>query len=66
MAPLVRISGLKVAFDGTPVLHGIDLDIGKGEAVGLVGDQEVRLTGQRHRDHDPLHLAAGEFVRIGR
>lgn len=38
MAPLVRISGLKVAFDGTPVLHGIDLDIGKGEAVGLVGE----------------------------
>ncbi|MGJ4905664.1 ABC transporter ATP-binding protein [Bradyrhizobium sp. HKCCYLS2058] len=38
MAPLVSISGLKVAFDGTPVLHGIDLDIGKGEAIGLVGE----------------------------
>ncbi|CAL75469.1 Putative oligopeptide ABC transporter (ATP binding protein) [Bradyrhizobium sp. ORS 278] len=38
MAPLVSISGLKVAFDGTQVLHGIDLDIAKGEAVGLVGE----------------------------
>ena len=34
MAPLVSISGLKVAFDGTLLLHGIDLDISKGEAVG--------------------------------
>ncbi|WP_315714393.1 MULTISPECIES: ABC transporter ATP-binding protein [unclassified Bradyrhizobium] len=38
MAPLVSISELKVAFDGTPVLHGIDLDIGRGEAIGLVGE----------------------------
>ncbi len=38
VAPLVSISELKVAFDGTPVLHGIDLDIGRGEAIGLVGE----------------------------
>ncbi|CCD90632.1 putative oligopeptide ABC transporter (ATP binding protein) [Bradyrhizobium sp. ORS 375] len=38
MAPLVSISGLRVAFDGTHVLHGIDLDIDKGEALGLVGE----------------------------
>ncbi|MDP9811955.1 peptide/nickel transport system ATP-binding protein [Rhizobium tibeticum] len=35
---LVEIRGLKVAFDGVQVLHGIDLDIAKGEAVGLVGE----------------------------
>ncbi len=34
----VSIRDLKVAFDGTRVLHGIDLDIGRGEAVGLVGE----------------------------
>lgn len=34
----VSIRDLKVAFDGVQVLHGIDLDIGKGEAVGLVGE----------------------------
>ncbi|WP_315725219.1 MULTISPECIES: ABC transporter ATP-binding protein [unclassified Bradyrhizobium] len=38
MTPLVSISDLKVTFDGTHVLHGIDLDISKGEAVGLVGE----------------------------
>ncbi len=35
--PLVEISNLRVAFSGVPVLHGIDLAIEKGEAVGLVG-----------------------------
>ncbi|QRM55841.1 ABC transporter ATP-binding protein [Sinorhizobium sp. BG8] len=36
--PLVEISNLRVAFDGVAVLHGIDLAIEKGEAVGLVGE----------------------------
>ncbi|KAA0695589.1 ABC transporter ATP-binding protein [Neorhizobium sp. P12A] len=36
--PLVEISNLTVAFSGTRVLHGIDLSIEKGEAVGLVGE----------------------------
>ena len=31
----------------------------------LVGDQHVRIVGERHRDHDALPLAAGELVRIG-
>jgi peptide/nickel transport system ATP-binding protein len=35
---LVEISNLTVAFNGTRVLHGIDLAIEKGEAVGLVGE----------------------------
>ncbi len=34
----VSIRDLKVAFDGTQVLHGIDLDIARGEAMGLVGE----------------------------
>ncbi|MDP8251947.1 ABC transporter ATP-binding protein [Pseudochrobactrum saccharolyticum] len=35
---LVEIADLKVAFDGVQVLHGINLKIEKGEAVGLVGE----------------------------
>ncbi len=31
---------------------------------GLVGDHEIGLTGQRHRDHHPLPHSAGELVRI--
>ena len=31
----------------------------------LVGDQDVRLVGERHGDHHALALAAGELMRIG-
>ncbi len=31
----------------------------------FVGDEQVRLVGERHGDHDALALAAGELVRIG-
>lgn len=34
----VSIRDLKVSFDGVQVLHGIDLDVSRGEAVGLVGE----------------------------
>jgi peptide/nickel transport system ATP-binding protein len=35
---LVELRDLTVAFDGVQVLHGIDLDVAKGEALGLVGE----------------------------
>jgi peptide/nickel transport system ATP-binding protein len=35
---LFTLSGLRVSFDGVTVLHGIDLSIAKGEALGLVGE----------------------------
>jgi peptide/nickel transport system ATP-binding protein len=38
VAPLVSITQLAVAFDGVPVLHGVDLTVRKGEAIGLVGE----------------------------
>ncbi|MBB3995721.1 peptide/nickel transport system ATP-binding protein [Sulfitobacter undariae] len=34
----VSIRDLKVSFDGVQVLHGVDLDVARGEAVGLVGE----------------------------
>ncbi len=35
---LVEIRDLRVAFDGVQVLHGINLDVKPGEALGLVGE----------------------------
>ncbi|MCY1272479.1 hypothetical protein D9M70_210610 [compost metagenome] len=32
---------------------------------GFVGDQQLRLVGQRHGDHHPLPLSAGKLVGIG-
>ncbi|MXP64362.1 ABC transporter ATP-binding protein [Roseomonas sp. M0104] len=36
--PLVEIRGLAVSFDGVPALRGVDLAVGRGEAVALVGE----------------------------
>jgi peptide/nickel transport system ATP-binding protein len=36
--PLISIAGLSVAFNGVPVLRGVDLTLRKGEALGLVGE----------------------------
>ncbi|WP_375263909.1 ABC transporter ATP-binding protein [Palleronia sp.] len=38
MSNLIEIRDLRVAFDGVPVLHGVDLDVAPGEALGLVGE----------------------------
>ncbi|MCW3476119.1 ABC transporter ATP-binding protein [Limobrevibacterium gyesilva] len=35
---LVSIRDLRVAFGGVPALRGVDLDVRRGEAVGLVGE----------------------------
>ena len=40
----------------------LDGDVERGG--GLVGDQQLRIAGQRHGDHHPLAHAAGELVRI--
>ena len=38
MVQLVSIAGLRVAFNGVPVLRGVDIALQKGEALGLVGE----------------------------
>ena len=40
----------------------LDGDVERGRR--FVGDQELGRAGERHRDHDPLALPAGELVRI--
>ena len=37
-APLLTIRDLRVAFSGVEVLHGIDLDLPKGETLALIGE----------------------------
>jgi urea transport system ATP-binding protein len=34
---VLDISGLWVAYDATPILHGVDLTVGRGEIVGVIG-----------------------------
>lgn len=37
----VLVSGVRTAFDGVEVLHGIDLDVSPGEVVALLGPSEI-------------------------
>ena len=36
--PLIALHDLSVAFDGLPAVHGLDLAVARGEALGLVGE----------------------------
>ena len=74
--PLLRLSGIVKHFPITRgiifqkkvgavhAVDGVDLDIYPGETLGLVGDQEVGVERQGHRDHRALPHAAGELVRV--
>ena len=42
----------------------LDRDVERGRR--LVGDQHVRLAGERHGDHHALILSAGKLVRVSR
>ncbi|TIW03434.1 MAG: ABC transporter ATP-binding protein, partial [Mesorhizobium sp.] len=36
--PILAVNGLTVSFNGVAVLHGVDLSVDKGEAIGIVGE----------------------------
>ena len=42
---------------------GLDRDVERGGR--LVGDEQLRVAREGHRDHDALLLAAGHLVRVG-
>lgn len=70
MKPLLRVRDLRVAFDTgshlVPVLHGVDLDLQRGETLGVVGESGcgksvtwmaiMRLLGQRAHQSGTVHL----------
>lgn len=44
MNELLEVSDLRLSLDGSPVLHSLDLHVGKGEIVGLVGENGAGKT----------------------
>ena len=69
---LVSLRDLRVAFDGVPVLRGIDLDIPRGGAVGMVGESgcgksvtwlaALGLLPGRARVRGSVHLDGAEIL----
>lgn len=42
--PVLRVSGLWAGYGGTPILQGLEMAVGKGEIVGLIGRNGVGKT----------------------
>ncbi|MGB6102800.1 MAG: ABC transporter ATP-binding protein [Pusillimonas sp.] len=77
-APLLRIRDLKVSFDnGThlvPVLHGVDMELGRGETLGVVGESGcgksvtwmavMQLLGSRARIEGEISLAGQNIANL--
>jgi urea transport system ATP-binding protein len=42
--PALEVAGLRAGYGGTPILHGIDLGVMRGEIVGLIGRNGVGKT----------------------
>jgi peptide/nickel transport system ATP-binding protein len=73
--PLIELRGLRVGFDGVPVVHGIDLSVGRGEAIGIVGESgsgksvtwlaTLGLLPHRAEVAGSVRLAGEELIGLG-
>jgi len=64
-APLLRLSGLRVAYGSIPALRGVDLVVGAGEAVALLGANGAGKSTLIRAVMGFLRPAAGEIVFAG-
>ena len=64
--PLLDVAGLRAAYGRTPVLHGIDLAIHKGEIVSLIGRNGVGKTTTMRCLIGLLRATSGQIVFQGR
>ncbi|MDO8383079.1 MAG: phosphonate ABC transporter ATP-binding protein [Microbacterium sp.] len=65
-APLVSVRGLTVAYDGTPVLEGVDLELHPGEMVALLGASGSGKSTLMRSLTGFAPLAAGQVTVAGR
>jgi branched-chain amino acid transport system ATP-binding protein len=65
MSALLSVSGLEAGYDGSQVLFGVDLDIGSGEVVSLMGRNGMGKTTFVHAVMGLLRATAGRIVFQG-
>jgi urea transport system ATP-binding protein len=63
--PVLDVAGLRAAYGRTPVLHGIDLAIAKGEIVSLIGRNGVGKTTTMRCLIGLLRATSGQIVFQG-
>jgi branched-chain amino acid transport system ATP-binding protein len=62
--PALAVDGLEVRYGGVPAVRGIDLEVGRGEIVGLVGPNGAGKSSTLHAIMGVVGLASGD-VRLG-
>jgi branched-chain amino acid transport system ATP-binding protein len=65
-APALRLEGLEVRYGGVPAVRGIDLEVGRGEIVGLVGPNGAGKSSTLHAVMGVVPVAAGDVQLRGR
>ena len=63
-APVLELEGLTVGYDGAPVVRGLDLEVGQGEIVALLGANGAGKTTTLRAVSGLVHPLAGA-VRFG-
>jgi len=68
---MLQLRGLSKSFADTPVFHGVDLDIARGEFVALIGESGVGkstllncIAGLEPPDSGSLRLAAMDVLAL--
>jgi branched-chain amino acid transport system ATP-binding protein len=65
-APALRLAGLEVRYGGVAAVRGIDLELGRGEIVGLVGPNGAGKSSTLHAVMGVVGVAAGTVELHGR
>jgi branched-chain amino acid transport system ATP-binding protein len=65
-APLLDVRGLVAGYGGTPILRGVDLVVGKGEVVAVLGANGVGKTTLNKALSGVVAAGAGEIQFAGR
>lgn len=64
--PVLKVEGLRAGYGHTPILQGIDLEVGKGEIVSLIGRNGVGKTTTMRCLMGQVGVTAGSIRFLGR